>query len=259
MKREDNEQYLQAFFFLGTVFFVIVAFDIYPNPWTASAAGLFAVLYFHYTGSTILVHSIFLFILSLTLFVFRVPSFWLFNLLLAIIVYLAVVYSSKRLRGLTDWLKAGRFDRITFLWIALVTLLGPAGLFVWRWAAVPDMSRYTEIIPEVGPGLLVVGIFGFSVMNALAEECVFRGILWEGFCRVLRNPAVVVFVQSVLFGLSHLKGVPNGAAGVGLATAYGILLGYLRHRSGGLAAPVAAHISADFVISLIVLKEIGRI
>ena len=67
-----------------------------------------------------------------------------------------------------------------------------------------------------------------------AEELFFRGVLFarlEAF-----QPALVIFVAAVLFGLAHFD-----LARLPLLVALGLLLGIARHRSGGLLAPVLAH------------------
>jgi membrane protease YdiL (CAAX protease family) len=59
----------------------------------------------------------------------------------------------------------------------------------------------------------------------------------------------------VLFGVIHAQGFPRGVEGMVMASAYGVALGLLRQRSGGLAASCAAHICADATIfALLILR-----
>jgi hypothetical protein len=60
-------------------------------------------------------------------------------------------------------------------------------------------------------------------------------------------------VQAVAFGLIHWRGFPRGLDGVVLATVYGLMLGAIRRRTGGLLAPWLAHVFADVVILALLL------
>lgn len=256
---QGKTQWADLVVFSMGVALALVGFDTPADPRLIVAAEAAISLYFYWRNFAIFTPSLFLLILALTLLVFEVPSFWLFNILMAIAVYGAVVFAIAPLRKASTLHGVGRFDAVTaFAGLAIVA--GAAGaLAAWKAVAGPDLSQYGEIIPEVGPGLLVAGIFGFSLFNAVAEEFIFRGVLWDAFGKLLPGPLSVIIVQAVFFGLSHYKGVPSGGAGVALAAVYGVALGFLRHRSGGLGPPVAVHVFADFTVSFIVLAAIGRI
>jgi membrane protease YdiL (CAAX protease family) len=76
--------------------------------------------------------------------------------------------------------------------------------------------------------------------------------LAEGFGAL---PAM--FIQGVAFGIVHANGFPRGVVGVVLASVYGVSLGLLRLRSGGLLAPFVAHVIADATIFGILLVHIN--
>lgn len=60
-------------------------------------------------------------------------------------------------------------------------------------------------------------------------------------------------MQAVAFATLHfLTGIPRGAGGIALAFVYGLLLGILRRRSGGMVVPVVAHTVTDLAIVWIV-------
>jgi Type II CAAX prenyl endopeptidase Rce1-like len=71
---------------------------------------------------------------------------------------------------------------------------------------------------------------------------------------MLRSERAGVAVQAISFGLFQLHGFPRGAAGVAVATIYGLMMGWLNRtvRAGSLA-PVAAHTAADVLIYGIML------
>jgi len=71
--------------------------------------------------------------------------------------------------------------------------------------------------------------------------------------------ALPVFLQAIAFSALHLQGgFPRGVVGVGLAFVYGLLLGALRRRAGGLLAPWVAHVFTDLAIAGIMLALVRR-
>jgi membrane protease YdiL (CAAX protease family) len=95
-------------------------------------------------------------------------------------------------------------------------------------------------------GLLAAGLT-FSIINAILEEFIWRGILLD-WLRTRMAPAAAVVVQAASFGAAHYMGFPSGFVGSGLAAIYGVMLGALAVRSKGIGAPIVAHIAADAVI-----------
>jgi membrane protease YdiL (CAAX protease family) len=62
-----------------------------------------------------------------------------------------------------------------------------------------------------------------------------------------------LLLQALAFGAIHIRGFPRGWLGVGLACIYGLLMGVIRRRAGGMFAPWIAHVFTDVVIAGIVL------
>ena len=97
-----------------------------------------------------------------------------------------------------------------------------------------------------------------SLLNSVLEEAVYRGVVQDALDRVLRSAVAVLALQAAAFATLHyLTGIPRGFAGIGLAFAYGLLLGILRRRSGGMAVPVVAHTVTDLAIVWIVLARVA--
>jgi membrane protease YdiL (CAAX protease family) len=93
------------------------------------------------------------------------------------------------------------------------------------------------------------------------EEAAFRGVLQAALRRVLAEPAATA-VASAVFGIWHIRPTAEALAANRLATtrgariravtatvagtaAAGVLLSFLRSRSGSLAAPVLLHLTAN--------------
>ncbi|HEY5351457.1 MAG TPA: CPBP family intramembrane glutamic endopeptidase [Streptosporangiaceae bacterium] len=97
--------------------------------------------------------------------------------------------------------------------------------------------------------------------TVLWEEVAFRGVLQAALRRALPQPAAMA-VTSAVFGLWHVRptlealrinqlaasrraAVGSVAASVAGTAAAGLLLSWLRERSGSLAAPVLLHLTAN--------------
>jgi sodium transport system permease protein len=83
---------------------------------------------------------------------------------------------------------------------------------------------------------------------ALAEEWLNRGVLWVALERIAK-PATVILCTAFAFAVMHgLNGgryleLPHRFAG-------GLLLGWLRHRTGSLAPPIAGHATLNLIACL---------
>lgn len=108
------------------------------------------------------------------------------------------------------------------------------------------------MLPPDQPWLIVFAGLGFATLNALVEEFIFRGILWDGLERLLSPVWLTLAIQAVIFGAIHYNGFPSGIIGMGLAAIYGAMLGVVRQQSQGLGAPVITHFFADLTIFLLI-------
>ncbi len=152
------------------------------------------------------------------------------------------------------WLRRGRASRATWL-LSGVTIPLTAGVLVaWAYLVKPDLTIYADMIPGKGLGIVLAAAIFFSVFNAIAEEVVFRGVLWQALADTGLASGAVLIIQALAFGIMHFGGVPSGVAGMALATIYGLALGGIRYLSGGLLMPVVVHIFADMMIFLIVSR-----
>jgi membrane protease YdiL (CAAX protease family) len=105
--------------------------------------------------------------------------------------------------------------------------------------------------------------FRIPVGTVLWEEIAFRGVLQAALRRVMSEPAAIA-VSGGVFGLWHIRptaaalrvnglagdgrqAVARLAAGVAVTAAGGVLFGWLRARSGRLAAPAALHLATNCV------------
>jgi hypothetical protein len=191
--------------------------------------------------------------IAVSVFSFKPPiGSWPFPFLLPIAGLCLAAFATR-----TPVLKAlgarrGAFGRREAAIIALFAVMSAVALLVWAWLLRPDLSRVHALIPDVPIALLVPIGLSFSVINAIIEEIVWRGVLL-GWLRGFMPVGLAVVVQALSFGAAHWMGVPSGWVGVGLAGVYGLMMGSLAVVARGLLAPIAAHIIADIVIFALVL------
>lgn len=181
------------------------------------------------------------------------PVPWVVPLGAALGVYGLIVARTPGLRESITWLRWGSFDRVVRMWVRATVIVSAAALVLWFELLDPDVRELRAFIPALPVGLLLVGGLLFAVLNAAAEEAAFRGIMMAALDDVFGPGARSIVLQAAAFGVMHIRGFPRGLSGVGLAFIYGLMLGYIRRRAGGMYAPWVAHVVADVVIFAIVL------
>lgn len=86
-------------------------------------------------------------------------------------------------------------------------------------------------------------VFVLVLVAPLTEELLFRGVIMHGFARRyrLRN---AILLQALLFSLMHVNPYQIGPAFV-----YGLILGWLRHRTGSLGPCIVMHASINGAVA----------
>jgi membrane protease YdiL (CAAX protease family) len=114
--------------------------------------------------------------------------------------------------------------------------LGTCVLYVWLHGGLQP-----EANPPVPHGFIALG-FAIALMGVLAEELLFRGWLQPALeDRV--GPQWAVLLSAVAFSAFHLwAGGASDAISLANLLLGGLWFGLLAQRSGGLVAPIAAHL-----------------
>ena len=174
---------------------------------------------------------------------------------LAFAVYAFVISRVPWLRHDVRWLAVGTVDGHIMALVGVVVGASAGALLAWHAIARPDLADLVQrFIPEWPLWLLGPAAIAFSIANAAVEEAAYRGVLLESLERVLGVGVIALVLQAIAFGALHFQaGFPRGGVGVGLTFVYGLALGMLRRRAGGLMAPFIAHVLTDLVIVTIVL------
>jgi len=79
------------------------------------------------------------------------------------------------------------------------------------------------------------GILRIVIIAPIVEELIFRGVIMAGFSRIY-HPVFAIFFSALLFGLFHLNPWQFPAA-----FALGLVLGWIRIRTGSVLACIAGH------------------
>jgi membrane protease YdiL (CAAX protease family) len=113
--------------------------------------------------------------------------------------------------------------------------------------ALPALLTGDALLP------LIAFVVAGSLVNALAEEALWRGAL----PLLLRSTGLTWWPTTLLlsasFGLTHLSSIPGGIIGVALTTAFGVVAAVLVRRTGRLLPAVTAHFFADLALLGILL------
>ena len=174
---------------------------------------------------------------------------------LAFAVYAVVAARVPWFREAASWLTVGRLDGRMIAMGAAFAAVSGATLLLWYVTARPDLADLVRrFIPDWPLWLLVPAALVFSIVNAAGEEAAYRGVVLGALERARITAPAALILQAMAFAALHFRaGFPRGMVGVGLTFAYGLVLGELRRRAGGLMAPFITHVLTDLVIVAIVL------
>lgn len=118
------------------------------------------------------------------------------------------------------------------------------GSDVTNWAIREDISA--ELMDPANYGVLfavlIIGIY------PIAEEIAYRGIGLGFLLARGMEPAFAIGLVSFVWTLTHLQATPLGLIPIFVA---GIFFGWLRVRTGSMAAPIIAHMAANGIQFLV--------
>jgi membrane protease YdiL (CAAX protease family) len=148
------------------------------------------------------------------------------------------------------WLTVGRFTPVVWVLLGVVVAGSALALVVWTSVADPPPPPFLAGFDDAPVWVVGLAVAGFSLVNSVWEEALYRGVLQNELTDTL-GVAPAIAVQAAAFGFAHLHGFPSGWVGVLMAGGWGVFLGVLRLKSGGMAAPYVAHIAADTTIAVL--------
>lgn len=183
------------------------------------------------------------------------PSF-LWNLpsvVFLVPLFLSILFVYPYHKEIFSWLRKGELDQITIAQMVITSGVSALALILWAYWSEnlgAGISMMRGLIGFPAWLILIFAIPIFALVNALAEEFVYRGVIMEALESVFPNRMILVmFLQASAFAAAHVSGgFPNGWTGYLMTFVYALMLGWLRKRSHGLLAPYVTHVAADLVI-----------
>ncbi len=177
---------------------------------------------------------------------------WPASFALPLAVYALLVWRVPVLRSAAPRVERGEVGARIWCFVLAIAAVSSTALVLWKSLLRPDLRDLETMLPDQPLVLLLLGGFGFALLNAFLEEAVFRVVFVQALESVA-SARTAVLIQAFAFGALHLHGFPRGVVGVALATIYGLMLGALRVRAKGMLAVYVAHVLADLTIFAILL------
>jgi len=156
-----------------------------------------------------------------------------------------------------------QLGRVKWDWAVMIIITGiisSAALLVWAVYS-DNLGRGVNMVQALAPfpkwvvWCFVVPIF--ALVNAFSEEVVYRGVVQSTAQKVFPSVWMALLIQSSLFaGVHFVSGFPNGLLGYAMVFVYGLMLGFLKIRTGGMLAPFLAHVIADLTIGYFLYAKI---
>ena len=130
-----------------------------------------------------------------------------------------------------------------FLLLGMLTVSAVMGLNSFlQFSGIIQISRtYQAIAAGQHSAGLVLGLISYGIVSPIAEELLFRGIIY-GSLRRMTKPLTAMFLSALFFGMYHL----NSVQGI-----YGFLMGclmvYAYEYFGDFKAPLAIHMISNIL------------
>lgn len=146
------------------------------------------------------------------------------------------------------WLRDRRRDA-TALALSIVSVpVTTVALVAFIASGRTDLAVATQGLQGLPLWVIPLAGLGFVLANPTVEEVLFRGALQTMIHERTGNPPAAIAAQGVAFGAVHFGGVPGGPLGMLMATGWGVLLGIVRHRTGGIRLTWVVHVLANIAI-----------
>lgn len=129
---------------------------------------------------------LFCFLLVFLPLALQIFSWWPFRLLAPLLAYHLIVLLFPDLRQSYMRLQRGEINKDVFLVMVATIFITTLALIGWCWLLKPDLSIYFGQIPNMPLILIPFAGLAFSVLNAVMEEFVFRGIIMNGASNAFR-------------------------------------------------------------------------
>ncbi|MFP5527546.1 CPBP family intramembrane glutamic endopeptidase [Peptococcus simiae] len=139
------------------------------------------------------------------------------------------------------------FSGLTGLWLSLVE-----GYLLVIPAIKKSFDFFMKVMGDGGESSLILALLYSTVLAALMEELLFRGLIHNSLKNFSRSPLFAILATGIIFGIWHALLVQSIYAIVG-----GILFSYIYERTGKLSVTIAIHFINNFISS--VVPELNKV
>ena len=170
------------------------------------------------------------------------------------VLTILIIMAIAKLRGMTLWDLVQGGQNIGRRQAACLLLAGACGNILVSGAMdllpLPQqlMESYNQASQGLNTSLLWADLLSVAVFAPLVEEMIFRGLVLSRLRKALPGWLAVV-LQGLVFGFVH-----GQLVWIVYATLFGLLLGYVRLRTGSLKASILLHLGfnlSSFFIGIV--------
>lgn len=170
--------------------------------------------------------------------------------LVAILVFWWLFHKDNRIRrqmGMPEPKKAGLAK---YIWIVILGVAACVALNnILTLSNLAMISSYEETGANFYEVNLVAQIICLGILTPIAEELVFRGLVFKRMREVMSMKRAIL-ISALIFGIYHGNLVQAVYGGV-----LGALLAYAYEKYGSLKAPILAHMVLN--LTSVILSEVG--
>lgn len=170
--------------------------------------------------------------------------------LFPIVIYTLLIITIPEIKRNTLWFTKDKINKKTILLIIAMTLASITSLIIWGNYNTNNLDYFVNNMPKVPLVWIIINGILFALFNAIAEEYLSRGMLYNTIEKLTSNTTTIIVVQAIVFALFHYKGFPGGINGMIMVFCWSLVLGIIRFRTKGLIGVLIAHFFADLAIYL---------
>ena len=165
--------------------------------------------------------------------------------LVPIILFSGLILVSPYVREALDWWQIDQMNRALMVQAMVAVAVGCGLMYFYTLNDQESLNRFIEMLPKGGLfKILALGI-AFSLLNAVVEEYIIRGMFWNGLSKIISSPLTVNLAQASLFAISHYFRLPGGLIGVLMVFMWSFVMGHFRIKSGGILLVTLCHFALN--------------
>jgi len=167
--------------------------------------------------------------------------------LIPVVLFTLVILFIPKVKSTIGWWHEEVINRKLMLQMLLAIGISGLGMFIYLKMNTSSIDRFIGMLPE-GSLIFLIGMgIAYALLNAVVEEYIFRGMIWNALEKIMTNKSLVIFSQAAIFGITHYWGLPGGVSGVVLIFTWSLYLGYIRQKTGGILGVIGLHFGANLL------------